>query len=331
MKVAFCCGAPSRFCLQGAPSQNTLMFGDTWRWFVLEFGWRKKEKSYTALIWLMFLSVLAGPFATAPVQAQEAVSNIHWLKADVPPIGISSGPLAGKGVHGGIVKALLGHEAGPGMVEGHANIARLFSLIKSGNYCVPGLIKTSEREEFVYFTDHPTAVLDTSHLVYAASNKKLRDKIDENVSLRQLLGDGFVVGVGAGISYGDGIDEIIQSYEGESVVIRHPTPNFIEPILSMIEMERVDFSLAPPWAITWLLLNEKLKPRDAKMPKVITHPFREASTKTNYHVACTKNDWGRQAVALLDEKLTRADVQQALDRNARVWMSVKNAQEHLLD
>ncbi|NIY77195.1 hypothetical protein HED22_16195 [Thalassospira sp. HF15] len=272
-------------------------------------------------------------FAAADVSANELdpLHDIHWLKADVPPIGITSGPLAGKGLHGGILEALLGRKPDPDKIEGHANMARLYALIQSGNYCVPGMIKTSEREEFVYFTSLPSAVLDSSHLVYAAGNRKLRDKIDEDVSLQQLLDDGFVVGVGAGISYGDGVDEVIQNHSDQSGVLLHPTPNFIEPILSMIEIGRVDFSLAPPWVITWLFVNRKLKLQDDQTPMIVTHPFREAAAKINYHVACAKNDWGKQAVALLDKLLARSDVREALDHNASVWMSAEKAQQHLLD
>ena len=293
------------------------------------FWWVKNEDSCMALICRLLWVLFAGLPLAIPLNAQEILHDIHWLKADVPPIGISSGPLAGKGLHGGVLRILLGREPDPDKVEGHANMARLSTLIQSGNYCVPGLIRTSEREQFVYFTDLPSEVLDGSHLVYAAGNKKLRDKIDGNVSLKQLLGDGFVIGVGAGISYGDEVDAVIQKYSRQSNVVLHPKPNFVGPILSMIEMGRVDFSLAPPWAITWLFIDQKLKLQEDQTPLIITHPFREASAKMNYYVACTKNDWGRQAVTLLDKVLARRDVRDALDHNADIWMSVAKARQHL--
>jgi uncharacterized protein (TIGR02285 family) len=298
---------------------------------VFGFAGQKEEKSCVASVCRMFWVLLAGLTAAIPANAQETLRDIHWLKADVPPIGITSGPLAGKGLHGGIIRALLGQEPDPEKVEGHANMARLYALIQSGNYCVPGLIRTPEREDLVHFTNLPSAVLEGSHLVYAAGNTKLRDKIDDDVSLKQLLDDGFVVGIGAGISYGDQVDEVIQKHSGQSGVVLHPTPNFIAPILSMIEMERVDFSLAPPWAITWLFIDRKLKFQDDQTPVLLTHPFREASTKMRYYAACTKNAWGKQAVAMLDEMLTLGDVQTALEHNASVWMSVAKAREHLTE
>jgi uncharacterized protein (TIGR02285 family) len=265
-----------------------------------------------------------------PAYAQDSLQEIHWLKADVPPIGIGSGPLAGKGLHGGILKVLLGESLTPDMVEGHANMARLFALMKTGNYCVPGLIRTAEREKVVYFSEHPSAVLESSHLIYSPDNLKLRSAIDKDVSLAGLLEAGFVVGVGAGISYGEETDRIIDKFLNSQSVVQHPTPNFLGPMLSMIEMKRVDFSLAPPWAVTWFFVNHKDGGGSDAAPMIVSHPFREASEKINYHVVCTKNSWGKNALARIDKVLARDDIREALARNAQTWMSVTNVQEEVV-
>ncbi|WP_417837407.1 hypothetical protein [Thalassospira tepidiphila] len=290
----------------------------------------EKIMSYRTLICLVLCSCVAVVFGQRSAHAQDTLHEIHWLKADVPPIGIGSGPLAGKGLHGGILDILFGASLDPDMVKGHANMARLFALMKTGNYCVPGLIRTAEREEVVYFSKQPSAVLESSHLVYSPDNRRLREAVDDKVSLAQLLDAGFVVGIGAGISYGEETDRIIQRYSNSDSVVRHPMPNFLAPMLSMIEMKRVDFSLAPPWALTWFLINQKNGLGGDSAPMIVTHPFREASEKINYHVVCTKNAWGKKAVAMIDEVLARDDIRQALARNAQTWLSTTKVQEKVV-
>jgi len=285
--------------------------------------------SYRTLI-CFIICAFAAVFGQNPTYAQNTLQEIHWLKADIPPIGIGSGPLAGKGIHGGILEVLLGTSLAPGMVEGHANMARLFALMKTGNNCVPGLIRTAEREKVVYFSQHPSAVLESSHLIYSRDNHKLSEAINEDVSLAGLLEAGFVVGVGAGISYGEEIDRVIQSYSNTQSVIKHPTPNFLGPMLSMIEMKRVDFSLAPPWAVTWFFVTKKDGFGLDAAPTIVSHPFREASEKMNYHVVCTKNSWGKKALAMIDQMLALDEIRQALARNAQIWMSVATAQEQVV-
>ncbi|WP_296990628.1 hypothetical protein, partial [Thalassospira sp. UBA1131] len=65
-------------------------------------------------------------------------------------------------------------------------------------------------------------------------------------------------------------------------------------------------------------------------PMIVTHPFSEASEKINYHVVCTKNGWGKKAVAMIDEVLARDDIRQALARNAQTWLSTTKVQEKVV-
>ena len=269
----------------------------------------------------------------APVSAgeQRAIDDVHWLRPDVPPIGISKGPLAGKGLHGGIVKVLSGRPPEQSNFESHANVGRLFLQMQSDNHCVPGMVKTEERAEHVHFSEHPTAILDSSHLIYARNNQKLRASITDDVSLADLMEQGFVVGVGAGVSFGGGIDEIIAPYVEKGNVVALPMANFVGPILSMVEMGRVDFFLAPPWIVTWRFVEQGLNSHDDPAHGILTHPFREASTKMHYFAACTKNAWGQQIVTMIDQLLERPEVEKALQQNVQAWMSVPNAREHFMD
>lgn len=267
------------------------------------YGAVLKNSSYLRYPFFVAMIVLGGvvsgglfPGMSAYANERRALDDVHWLSPDVPPIGIGRGPLAGKGLHGGIVTVLSGKPSEENNVESHANVARLFLQMQSGNYCVPGMVKTEDRAEHVYFTEHPTAILDSSHLIYARNNQKLRASITENVSLADLMAQGFVVGIGAGVSYGGGIDEIIAPYIEKGSVISHPMANFIGPILSMVEMGRVDFFLAPPWIVTWRFVEQGLNSHDDPAHGILTHPFREASTKMHYFAACTKNAWGSRSL-----------------------------------
>ncbi|MBO6581048.1 MAG: hypothetical protein JJ972_18680, partial [Thalassospira sp.] len=45
---------------------------------------------------------------------------------------------------------------------------------------------------------------------------------------------------------------------------------------------------------------------------------------------CTKNGWGKKAVAMIDEVLARDDIRQALARNAQTWLSATKVQEKVV-
>lgn len=291
-------------------------------------------KTPTGFLWLCQVVLVLGLLSASGMgvaDEQRHIQDIRWLKSDVPPIGISSGPFAGQGLHGGIIRVLSDWEIDEIDVEYHANMARLFVQIQSDNYCVPGLIKTEERSKAVVFTEQPSAIVDSSHLIYAADNQKLRASLHDEVSLKDLLEDGFVVGTGAGVSYGNGIDEIIQAYEQAGRAISHPAPNFIEPILAMVEKGRVDFFVAPPWVLTWRFVNQGLEQRSDFSSRIATHPFREAAEKMSYYLACTKNAWGRKTISMLDSMLARPEIQEQLAQNSDIWMSVAAAKAHFVE
>lgn len=262
----------------------------------------------------------------APADELDLINEIRWLKIDIPPIGIASGPLAGKGMHGGIITTLLGQPPRDENVAVHANIARLYLQVRSENYCIPGLMRNAEREKVLYFSELPSARLASSHLIYARSNQRLRPYLVEDVSLETLLKNGFVVGVGAKVSYGERIDALIAKYAATNSVVSHPAPNFIAPMVSMVAQNRVDFFLAPPWLMTWRFVAQGIDFRAKDTPEIATHPFREASEMMNYHAACSRSRWGKEMIALLNKRLARPDVQEALAHNADVWMSIEAAE-----
>lgn len=285
-----------------------------------------KDRVLPKLIGWGILGFLILGAEVAPADEFDPLQDIHWLKIDIPPVGITSGPLAGKGMHGGIITTLLGQPPRAENVAIHANIARLYLQVRSENYCVPGLMRNAEREKVLYFSELPSARLDSSHLIYARTNQRLREQLVENVSLEGLLKSGFVVGVGAKVSYGARIDALIEQYAATDSVISHPAPNFIAPMLLMVEQSRVDFFLAPPWVITWRFVTQEIDLRGHDTPAIVTHPFREASEKMNYYTACSKNRWGKEMIALLNKRLARPEVQKALAHNADVWASPEAVQ-----
>ncbi|WP_033067574.1 hypothetical protein [Thalassospira australica] len=83
--------------------------------------------------------------------------------------------------------------------------------------------------------------------------------------------------------------------------------------------------------MTWRFVAQGIDFRAKDTPEIATHPFHEASEMMNYHAACSRNRWGREMIALLNKRLARPDVQEALAHNADVWMSIEAAETKFSD
>ena len=249
--------------------------------------------------------------------------KLRWLGVHVPPINIMDGPHKGQGLLGGVLEVLARETGMHEYKITKINASRLFQMVKQADYCVPGIVKTPEREEILHFSDQPTAVIEASHLVYSVGNKAIVAMMRETSSLETLLQNGFRVGVGKGLSYGVKSDEILKSPANAENVHVHHSPDVLSPLLSMLERGRLDFILAPPWTIEWhLKRNSKKFIMDGR--KFVTVPYPESDGEILYFAACSKSNVGKSNIRLINKALSRHKVQEALEMVSKRWMKAND-------
>jgi len=254
--------------------------------------------------------------------ADDGKSQIHWLTIDNPPVGIETGAYRSRGIYGGII-AILGQELPDVSIDyGTINMVRLFATIRTGNFCVPGIIKTAERQKFLHFTRMPTAKILGSRLFFKKDNPRIVPDEHGQASLRALLRNGLSVGLGDGVAYGIEAKEILQDPDFRSQIYNHHEPDFVGPVLAMIDAGRLDMTMVPPWIVSWNALLAQTEESRRVYEDLAMLPLREMEESFLYYAACTKNNWELEVVTRLDSILRKADIRQRLDRNSEKWMHV---------
>ncbi len=222
-----------------------------------------------------------------------AKENITWFAGDFPPFFIHTGPSKGKGTINAIVNFY--KERMPEYEHSHieANMPRFMKQAQDGEqWCHPWLLKTPEREKFLYYSIPITLAL-SNHLIIKKS--KLSSFGEGNaVALAEILKNNQFTGrVVKGRSYGKKIDALIEQHQADfkiKQVIQEDTS-----LLKMILHERIDYTINyPP-------LAEYAAHTFRAQGKFISIPIKEAPAIQPAYVGCDKTLWGRKVIDRINE------------------------------
>ena len=227
-----------------------------------------------------------------------AGESITWAEADFPPIWILKGSDKGNGILDGLTSI---YEKNLPEYEHHhttANIARILSMMKEGqNVCHAGILKSTDRESFIYFSI-PNAITSLHKIIVKKSRINSLFGNSKDVSLEALLKNtNLKLGVSKSNSYGATIDKILEKYkEKDTILFRSGQDNHLG-LLRMLKEERIDYMVGYPWEIDYIA--RQIDARDEIA--VIDIKEIEGQQWTLSYVGCTKNEWGRRVI----EKLNR--------------------------
>ncbi|MBL7176496.1 MAG: transporter substrate-binding domain-containing protein [Desulfobacteraceae bacterium] len=137
--------------------------------------------------------------------------------------------------------------------------------------CFPGVLKTPEREKlYVYskpiFKNYPLAIV---------INKKVRGKLSNYPTFKELLTSKLFMGVVDGYSYGSWYDAKIKEYNPKVGTISYAKDSGITKAQNnviMVAKNHVDYILMSPIEILWILKNHKFIEQKVDILKIKDAP-----------------------------------------------------------
>jgi len=231
-----------------------------------------------------------------------AGESITWVEVNFPPIWILEGPDKGNGILDGLISI---YEKNMPVYEHHhvaANITRILSMMKEGqNVCHAGILKSPDREQFIYFSI-PNCITNLHKIVVKKSRKNSLFGNIMNVSLEDLLKNtNLKLGVSKSSSYGTTINNLLEKYKEKSTILLRSGQDNHQGLIRMLKEERIDYMIGYPWEITYIDSQMDLRDEIA----VVDIKELEGQQWILSYVGCTKNEWGRQVIEKINAILLK--------------------------
>jgi len=236
----------------------------------------------------------------ASARASSAKDSITWLEADAPPFFIHQGPLKDQGYEDLITDILEKSLPEYDHTRTTANITRHYYEFEQGQkVCNVGLYKTPEREKFMYFSipsffTYPTVlIIDKSKWPIFGKTKSV--KLEDIMKSKKLI-----IGRGENRSYGKFVDDILNKYGTKENVFAYEGQELSLNFFKMLKLDRLDGLIGLPEEAMYQA--ERLGIRD----QIVTIAIEENQTSPESwfsYVACSKTEWGKQAIANINSAL----------------------------
>jgi uncharacterized protein (TIGR02285 family) len=191
----------------------------------------------------------------------------------------------------------------PGYEHEYALIspARFFKEMERGkNHCVAGLLKTAQRESFLYYSELPCRITIYGGMIIRKKDIH-RFGNQTSVSLIQLLKEGKnKLGTLNNIVYFKDINEILVQYANDGNTTYLAGRHAFDQLMKMLDAERVDYILAEPFLAYYLFNSLNLNNEIAILS------IKEVNNSVGLgYVACTKNEWGDRVIKEINAVLKK--------------------------
>jgi uncharacterized protein (TIGR02285 family) len=243
-------------------------------------------------LWI-FLSLAVAIFHAAPAFSQE--NEIIWAISDWPPVYVlnkgktpDSAAQLGEGRSDIVLKEIIARLPNYRHRFIQENIVRTWSSFASGRHqCDAASYKNPEREKSAYFT---TVGLGVSVAVIVRKDRLNHLNLaSPTVSLAHLaIGRTDLNGyIDAGRSFGASIDAILAR---DNVNLRRQVETHNGHLLHMLDSERMDYTLENPIVVEYMIRHNQF------IHELTIIPIAEVPPIVPIYVACSRNDWGKQAI-----------------------------------
>lgn len=244
----------------------------------------------------MVCVVLLGLIVAVPAYAKDTVS---WMEAVAPPFFIHDGELAGQGYEDVVTDIITEQLPQYEHERIIANITRHYREFKDGRKaCNVGLFKTTEREEFLYYSIPSFFTLPAVIII----NKSKYEQFGEvkQVKLEDVLKKNLVIGRSLNRSYGKPIDDVLDTYGNAQNVFTYEGSELSLNFFEMLKHGRLDALIGLPEEAMYQA--ERLGIRDQIMTLAIEENQNSYDAWLSY-VACSKNEWGKKMIEEIDKIL----------------------------
>ena len=251
---------------------------------------------------------LAGP----PVEAR-ADSLIEWHVFDFPPLFVLSANAAEPSGFGIAIQDRLfvlldefDH------VRHRTSLARGMALARSGaSICFVGPYWTPDREAFLTYS-RPIFQFQ-SPMLALRRDAPVGNQDGQVVSLTHMLTEyGHRFGLPAGLSFGPEVDTIVEEHAGDA--LRLFGQNRYGQALVLLEMGRIDYTLMPPLAFTWIARERGLG------DTLMQIPLMEAQELEVFALACSDTRVGHSVITTIDRLLEDAETAAVFEEIILEWI-----------
>lgn len=220
-----------------------------------------------------------------------AKETITWYKSPFPPFFIIEGTYKNMGTDDLIIDYYQKKLDSYNHVNEAITISRLLGIAKeSSNFCSGNLIKTSEREEFLYFSD-PYDFILPNHLIIKKDDLKIfQPYIDTKglINIEQLLkNDKITLGLVRDRVYAPSLTSLFASSKNIDLTIGLSDQ---ETILKKLINNRISATIEYPAVVEFTLKNNKMT------LDYIAIPIKGLDTFTPVRFSFPKNKWGKDMV-----------------------------------
>lgn len=228
-----------------------------------------------------------------------AKDSVTWMLSDFPPYSILKGKYIREGRHDKVFELLQEHLPDYEHHEMVGSVTRLLSELGAGKKVCTTLLKTAEREKFIYYSipmdfDPPlTVTIKRSKAILFNNTKELSfKKLIQNKQLQ--------LGIQSGRSYGKMIDPLLEKYKGQKHIYLREGKELYEGLLKMLISDRLDYILGYP--VETVYVGKMLGIED----KVINIPLKEhLNTYSLGCIGCSKTEWGLQIIEKINTILRK--------------------------
>ena len=223
--------------------------------------------------------------------------TIFWQTYHRPPGVILTGPNEGAGFIQQVLKLIIKKLPEYEHKMPLSTLARAITDIKYKKFsCHPALFKTTEREEFMYFSN--AAMVNPTNRIIARKDFFDDYLRDGWLDLREITEyQNFTFALIKGRSFTPDIDDVLAQYlNGNNMFLMSNTD--LSPTFQMIELGRVDATIAYPFELNYYTQHDQLSKQHLE-----TYPILGVPLYSIGHVACPKNEWGKMVITKINAVL----------------------------
>lgn len=241
----------------------------------------------------------------------EADHIIYWQTYHRPPGIIKHGTDAGKGFVQLILNEIIKEMPEFQHVQTTSTLARALEDMKSHkNVCHPSLMKNSQRESFIAFSQ--SSLFNPAN--YVITRSSLAQQIQPHpVDIAELVHNSpFTFVVIKGRAFGEIVDKHIATLDDERVM--QIASDSLSVMFHLIALGRIDVTIAYPFEFEYFTQHQN---QDDDVISLI--PIANMPRFIHGSIACSKTPWGEKVIAKVDKILTRIKPTKAYQQAMTRW------------
>ena len=254
---------------------------------------------------------------------QNIKQEVVWSIIPYAPIHILDGEYQGHGIADEYLKdaqQVLSNYQHSNQIMTPARVWHQIGL-KEQLVCHPSALKTSERENYAYFTQSGL-ITPVVRVLMRADMWEAEFKGRESLNIGNYIANNSgVLGIVSQRSYGEKIDSILSKAMSEGNNIVQSSGQFgSRQLYKMLLSGRIDVMLEYPWVSAYF---DKVMNQDSA--KVVHLTIKDFPRYSAAYVACTRNDAGLKIIQALDQFIAKEVIKAKNRQRMMNWLDEKEA------